>query len=268
MLWLLFVAGAPGMAQDTLQAPVLRYSHSVVTSSATAVSQDRTGNIYLLDESQNLLRLDPWGTPLDVYSPPTRARFSSIHAWNPMKILLFYEGSQQLVLLDRFLRPISSLDLLEVNRQGTAKLAAPAADQGYWLFDESNLTLSKLNPNVRELTVETPLNLLLDRAKFDVRQLREYQNMVYLLDFNSGVLVFDNLGNYKTTLPYTGLSHIGFRDNELYFVKDNKLHFRNLYTQAARTLELPTEKNYSSALVGETQLYLFSQKALDVYVVE
>ncbi|ARS37971.1 hypothetical protein CA264_20040 [Pontibacter actiniarum] len=253
-------------AQDTLV--VAAYSHSIALSSATTISQDRNGNVYLLDERLNLLRLDPLGQPLDTYSPPARGRVSSIHAWNPMKILLFYEGSQQLVLLDRFLRPISTTDLLSINYNGTAKVAAPAADEGFWLFDETSQTLSKLNPNLRQVTVETPLNLLLDREQFDARQLREYQNLVYLLDYNSGIFVFDNLGNYKKRLPYTGLRHIGFRNNELYFVKEGRLHFLNLYTQQERVLELPSQKNYLTALVSADRLYLFTPTAVDVYLAE
>ncbi|OKL39267.1 hypothetical protein A3841_04225 [Pontibacter flavimaris] len=268
ILWLVLLAPLLAQAQDTLQAPILTYSHSLGISSATTISQDRNGNVYLLDERQNLLRLNPAGQAQDTYSPPARGRISSIHAWNPMKIVLFYEGSQEITLLDRFLRPISTSGLLDLQYEGTAKVAAPAGDLGYWLFDETSLTLAKLNPSMRQITVETPLNLLLNREEFDVRQLREYQNQVYLLDFNSGILVFDNLGNYKKKLPYIGLRHIGFRDNELYFVKEGRLYFYDLYTQQERVLELPQQKAYVSALVGDQHLFLFTKDTLEVYLME
>ncbi|WP_276497868.1 hypothetical protein [Pontibacter litorisediminis] len=268
ILWLALLAPLLAQAQDTLQAPVLTYSHSLGISSPTTISQDRNGYVYLLDERLNLLRLNPAGQPVDTYSPPARGRISSIHAWNPMKIALFYEGSQEITLLDRFLRPISTTDLLDLQYEGTAKVAAPAGDLGYWLFDETSLTLSKLNPAMRQVTVETPLNLLLNREQFDVRQLREYQNMVYLLDYNSGVLVFDNLGNYKRTLPYPNLRHIGFRNNELYFVRDGKLYFLDLYTQKARLLALPQQQEYISALVGDKRLYLFTKSTAEVYLMQ
>ncbi|MDX5437354.1 MAG: hypothetical protein LPK03_09180 [Pontibacter sp.] len=268
LLWLVLFAPLLAQAQDTLQAPVLTYSHSLAISSPTTVSQDRNGHVYVLDGRLNLLRLTPAGQPLDVYSPPARGRISSIHAWNQMKVLLFYEGNQELVLLDRFLRPISRSDLLDYNYSGTARLAAPAADDSFWLFDETSLTLSKLDPRLRQVTIETPLNLLLDQAKFDVRQLREYQNQLYLLDYNTGILVFDNLGNYKTKLPYTKLNHIGFRNNELYFVKDGKLHLQDLYTSKERVLVLPAQKQFVSAIVGEQHLYLFTPKTVEVYLMQ
>lgn len=268
ILWLALLAPLLTQAQDTLSAPVLTYSHSIAIGSPTTISQDRNGYLYLLDERLNLLRLNPQGQPVDTYSPPARSRISSIEAWNPLKIMLFHEGSQEITLLDRFLRPISTANLLDLSYEGTAKVAAPAGDLGYWLFDETSLSLSKLNPSIRQVTVETPLNLLLNREQFDVRQLREYQNQVYLLDFNSGILVFDNLGNYKQRLPYTGLHYIGFKDNELYFVKDGQLYFQDLYTQQQRVVALPDEEKYVSALAGETHLYLFTKDKLEVYQME
>ncbi|SFG87957.1 hypothetical protein [Pontibacter chinhatensis] len=268
ILWLALLTPLLAQAQDTLLAPILSFSHRINISSPTSISQDRNGNIYLLDERQNLLRLNPAGQPVDTYSPPARGRISSIHAWNPMKIMLFYEGSQEITLLDRFLRPISTTGLLNLQYEGTAKVAAPAGDLGYWLFDETRLSLGKLDPSTRQLSVETPLNLLLSQEQFDVRQLREYQNLVYLLDYNSGILIFDNLGNYKKRLPIDGLQHIGFRNNELYYVKEGKLYFLDLYSTKERVLELPQEQAYTSALAGDKQLFLFTKNAVDVYFLE
>ncbi|RIJ37097.1 hypothetical protein D1627_13790 [Pontibacter oryzae] len=268
ILWLSLITQLSAHAQDTLQAPVLTYSHTLPVSSPTSISQDRNGYLYVLDNRLNLLRLNPLGHPVDTYSPQGRGRASSIHAWNPLKIVLFYESSQRLVLLDRFLRPVSSFDIIEISNQTISKLAAPAADIGYWLFNETTLTLSKFNPLARGTTIETPLNLILDQEQLDMRQLREYQNMVYLLDYNSGILVFDNLGNYKTRYTYPGVEYMGFKDNEVYFVKGNTLYFLDLYTQKERTITLPMRAKYNAALVGAHQLYLFSTKGMDVYTME
>ena len=263
ILWLLAL---PESAQS--QAGELIFSHSIPASSPTAISQDRSSHVYLLDGKYNLLRLDPLGRPLDTFSPPMRGRISTIEAWNPMKMLLFYQDRQELVLLDRFMRPISSISLSDINYQGIAKAASLAADDGFWLFDETNVTLSKLDVRLRKPTVETTLNLILDKEHFDVRMLREYQNMVYLLDYNSGIFVFDNLGNYLKKIPYKGVSYIGFRNNELYFVQEDNLHFLDLYTLEEHTQSLPPHKPYLSAIVNDSRAFLFGTDAADVYVLE
>lgn len=265
-LFILWLLAMPGLAQE--QLPQLVFSHSLSASSPAAISQDRNGNVYLLDDKYNLLRLDPLGQPLDTFSPPTRGRISTIEAWNPMKMLLFYQDRQELLLLDRFMRPISSINLADINYKGIAKAASLAADDGFWLFDETNVTLSKLDVRLRKATIETPLNLILDKEHFDVRMLREYQNMVYLLDFNSGIFVFDNLGNYLKKLPFKGLSYIGFRNNELYFVQEGELHFLDLYTLQEHTQPLPPNKLYLSAIVNNSRVFLLRSGAADVYMFE
>lgn len=248
--------------------PQLTFSHSIPVSSATAISEDQNGNIYLLDTKQNLLRLDSLGKPLDTFSPPTRGRITSISAWNSMKVLLFYQDRQELLLLDRFLRPIGTTRLLDLDYLNTVRAATLASDEGFWLFNETNFSLDKLDLRLGKITSETPLNLILERERFDVRMVREYQNMIYLLDFNNGIYVFDNLGNYKNKLPFTGVSYINFRKNELYFVKQDKLVFHHLYTSQQREIAFPTDKKYTSALVSDRNIYLFSAKRLDVYTLE
>lgn len=258
----LFIVAETAFAQDTAKPVTLKYSHSIASSAPTTISKDRNGNIYFLSPNRSLLRTDSVGNPLGTFSPPTRGRIGSIDAWNPMKILLFYEDRQELFLLDRFLRPIGNTTLQDINYRGTAKVAALASDDGFWLFDETNLTLSKLNMQLRKIIIETPLNLILEKERFNVRQLREYQNMVYLLDDN-GIYVFDNLGNYKRKLPTTGVNHINFLNNELYFVQGSTLHFVDLYTSERRTMALP--KTYTTALASNRNLYLFSGRAMDIY---
>ncbi|MHA6246734.1 hypothetical protein ACXYMU_02270 [Pontibacter sp. CAU 1760] len=250
---------------QSIASPKPVYSHTLSVSSPTTVSQDRNGAVYVLGPQRNLLRLDALGQPLDTFSPPTRGRISTMEAWNPMKVLLFYEDSQTLLLLDRFLRPLSSTDLRDINYGGIAKVAALSSDDGVWLFDETNLTLSKLDLRQRNVTLETPLNLILDRERFDVLQLREYQNQLYLLDSNNGLYVFDNLGNYKQQIPLSGVRYVGFRDNELYYVLQGQLHFLDLYTSEKRAMPLPANKGYTNALVGNGLLYFFSKNKADVY---
>ena len=255
LTWLLTLVVIPAFSQQ--EQPRLTLVQSFPVSSGIAVSTDHTGTIYLLDQKRNIVQLDSLGRPLTVFSPPVRGRVATIDASNPMKILAFYQDRQQLLLLDRFLRPISSISLADFNFDGTIRAAALASEDGFWLFNETDLSLNKLDTRLRKVITETPLNLILDREHFDIRMIREYQNMVYLLDFNGGIYVFDNLGNYKKKLPFTGISYINFQNNELYFVKENKLHFLDIYTSKIRTENLPAA-DYTAALLHKDQLYLFT----------
>ena len=261
LLCLLLLTAVTSVAQQ-LEATFIR---TIAVGSSTAISTDRSGAVYLLNPRRNIVQLDSLSRLITLYSPTNNARVTTIDAWNSMKVLAFYADRQELLLLDRFLTPITSVALADFEINNTVKAAALASDDGFWLFDETDFKLSKLDLRLRKITIETPLNLVLDRNKFDIRMLREYQNQVYLLDYNSGIYVFDNLGNYKQKLPITGVSHIGFLNNELYFVKEGSLHFYDLYKHQPRTIVFPENKNYTTALATKNRLYLFSGKAADVY---
>ncbi|WP_114778387.1 hypothetical protein [Botryobacter ruber] len=266
LLLLFALAAAPGFAQQPEKQLV--YSHSVGISSPTTISIDRRGSVYLLGPRRNLYTLDSLGRAVFTYSPPAHSRPTTIEAWNPMKVFVFYGDKQEILLLDRFLRPITSASLTDFDFPGTVTAATLASDDSFWLFSETNFTLSKLDLRYQKLTVETPIGLILDKERFDIRLLREYQNMLYLLDTNGGIFVFDNLGNYKTKLPFTGLSYINFLGNELYFVKDGQLIFYDLYKQQTRSITLPPTPAYVSALVADRHIYLFTKDKMDAYLLQ
>jgi hypothetical protein len=268
MLCLVLAALAiPAFAQqqDSTVVTALTFSHSLPIASPTAISVDRKGSVYLLDPKRSLFMIDSTGKPVNTFSPPSRGRITAVEAWNPMKLFLFYEDRQELMLLDRFMRPIASTRLTDLGFMGNVRAATLTSDDSFWLFNESDFTLSKIDLRYQKPIIETPLDLILDKARFDVRFMREYQNMVYLLDYNGGVYVFDNLGNYKKKLPFTGVSYIGFSGNDLYFVKDRQLHFFDLYQLQERILPLPADKVYLSALISEGLVYLFTKNQADVY---
>ncbi len=264
LLLLLSTAGNPVVAQQE-QPNALVFSYRFPVGSGVVVSTDYKGYVFFLDPKQNVVQLDTLGRVVTVFSPSVRGRVATIDAANPMKLLAFYFDRQQLLLLDRFLRPISSTSLLDFDFDGTIRAAGLASEDGFWLFNESTFTLGKLNTQLRKIVSETPLNLILDRERFDIRMIREYQNMVYLLDYSGGIYVFDNLGNYKKKLPITGVAYIDFKDNELYYVKESKLHFLDLYTGLVKIVDLPEDGAFTAALVSGDQLFLFTKNTGYVY---
>ena len=226
-------------------------------------SLDRRGTLFVVDAQNNIRQFGPDGQALNTYSPPLPGHVAQLEAWNTTKILVFYDDRQQLLLLDRFLAPITQVrtaDFLD----GTIRVATIAPDDRLWLFDESNIALEQFDLNQQRPTIRTPMDLLIGRSKPDFKFLRQYQNNVYLVDRVNGIFVFDNLGNYRKKLPFAGLSYVGFRGDELYYVADHALHFFHLYTFADRTLPLPAP-GATLVLVGEQYAYVLLPKQIQVY---
>lgn len=226
-------------------------------------SLDRRGTLYVVDAQNNILQFGPDGQALNTYSPPLPGHIAQLEAWNTTKILVFYDDRQQLLLLDRFLAPLTQVrtaDLVD----GTIRTATIAPDDRLWLFDESNLALEQVDLNQQRPTISTPMDLLIGRSKPDFRFLRQYQNNLYLVDRVNGIFVFDNLGNYRKKLPFAGLTYVGFRGDELYYVADDALHFFHLYTFADRTVPLPAA-GARQVLVGEQYAYVLLPNAIQIY---
>jgi hypothetical protein len=229
-----------------------------------AVSIDRLGQVYVSDQKNNLYKFSPLGERLFTYSPAQQGRLAFVEAWNPAKTLLFYDDRQQLVLLDRFLTPITRLHLADLTA-GLIRLATLANDDQFWILNESDFRLEKIDPRYPDSRLSTSLNQILHHGRYDFRLLREYQNHLYLLDGNSGIYIFDNMGNYKKKLPVKGLAYLGFTADEGYYLKNGQLVFFNLYTLQERAFPLPAAKAYQLALAGNKTVYLFSATQLDVY---
>ncbi|MBF9224356.1 NHL repeat-containing protein [Hymenobacter ruricola] len=232
-----------------------------------AVSLDRRGALYVADADNNLRQYGPEGLPLNTYAPTQPGHAAQVEAWNVTTTLVFNDDRQQLVLLDRFLALIGEVRLADYV-DGTIRAATLAPDNRIWLLDESNLVLRAFDPNTQRLLQNTPLDLLIGRSRPDFRFLRQYQNNLYLVDRSTGIYVFDNFGSYKKKLPFTGLSMIGFRGDELYYLDAGALHFFNLYTLAERRVALPAGFDPAAVrqvLVGETYGYIFTATGVSVY---
>ena len=230
-------------------------------------SLDRRGALYVADADNNLRQYGPEGLPLNTYAPAQPGHVAQVEAWNVTSTLVFNDDRQQLVLLDRFLALISEVRLGDV-LDGTVRVATLAPDNFIWLLDESTLTLREFDPNTLRPVQSTPLDLLIGRSRPDFRFIRQYQNEIYLVDRSTGVYVFDNLGNYKKKLPFPGLSTVGFRGDELYFLEAGAIRFFHLYTQVERRVALPADVAAGAVrqvLVGAAYAYVFTALGVAVY---
>jgi hypothetical protein len=230
-------------------------------------SVDRRGTLYVADHDNNLRQLTREGQPLNTYSPTQPGHVAVIEAWNQNSLLAFYDDRQQVLLLDRFLAPLAEIRLADYF-DGTVRTATLAPDGLLWLLDESALTLREFDPQALRVVQSTPLDLIIGRSRPDFRFLRQYQNNLYLVDHTSGIFVFDNLGNYRKKLPFTGLDFVAFRGDELAYLAGGQLHFFHLYNLTERTQALPTGLDATTirqVLFDEQLAYFITAKGMSIY---
>lgn len=246
----------------------LRVVQQIPFEKPGATAADPNGVLYVADARQNIVQVAPTGKVLLTYSQPTRGHLASLDAGFTGKVLAFYDDRQQLTLFDRFLSPISSLQLTDFpsTAAGLARAATLAPDGTIWLFDERDLSLLHLDPRDPGAATRAPLDMVLSGRSSDVRALRVYQNKLYLVDRISGVYVFDLFGAFNRKLPLPGLTDIQFSGDELFFLTPDgrALHYEALYspTAAPRLTALPVPPvgtAWSRAVAGPADhVYLIS----------
>jgi hypothetical protein len=219
------------------------------------VSIDKSGNFYLCDAPGNILQYNWQGQLLQTISSQRNGTISSIEAWNPLRIFIFYREHQEYILLDRFLTP-SQPFMLPAPEGEWAAAASQAYDNNLWIFDISSFSLKKYDLNFRQFTLVSPLNLVLDSRKHEVFHVREYQSLVFVGDTYKGVLVFDNMGTYLRTLGEPGIRQFNFLGDWLYYLHGSHLVMEQMYTREQR--KITVEGSWDFVLMREQGAYLFS----------
>jgi hypothetical protein len=229
----------------------------------TAVSVDNAGYLYLADRAGRVIRYDRDGREQLVYSPYRPAQISGLDAWHGLRIFCFFRDLQEYTFLNRFL--VSPGNYNFGGHFTFVEAAALSFDNLIWAFDQGDFSLKKYDVQLQQAQTQTPLNLLLDPGNYEISLIREYQNRVYLADKRSGILVFDNIGNFLRTLPLPEIDYFNFIDDQLYFIQGDRLIVIALYGPERQEIELPAGTEWRFALIANGHYYLFSARQLCLY---
>lgn len=237
---------------------------STSIGSPVSASIDRLNHIYIADKKGNLNQYRNTSL-IQTFSPQQMGNITLVEAWNPLKIFVFYADFQEYVFLDRFLSASQRFPAPELSRY--SGMMTMSYDNNLWIVDYINFGLKKYNINFDDYTINTPFDLILDPDKYEITFIREYQNLVFISDKNSGILVFDNLGNYLKKIPANGVNHFSFKGDDLYYISDSTLMKVNIYSDKKSSLPLPGKALFAF-LYDENKLALISESTLTSYLIK
>ncbi len=160
---------------------------------------DNLDNIYVLNSQNQVKKYNMNGDSVAIFNDIRKyGRASLIDVSNPLKVLLYYRDFATVVMLDRFLNPVNTVDLRKENIF-QARAIAQSYDNKIWVYDEVENKLKKIGEDGK-LIQETPdFRLLLDQMVNPVKISDENQ-YVYLYDSTKGVYVFDYFGSLKNVI--------------------------------------------------------------------
>ena len=107
---------------------------------------DNLDNIYILNSHNQVKKLNANGDSVAVFNDVKKyGKATLLDVSNPLKVLLYYKDFATIVVLDRFLNVVNSIDLRKQNIF-QAKAVAQSYDNKVWVYDELENKLK--NPHI------------------------------------------------------------------------------------------------------------------------
>lgn len=233
---------------------------------AKIASVDNFGNLFVVTPKNEVLKFNPQGNFLWNYTNKTYGDITQLDVTDPLRVILFYAGFQQIVVLNNNLSEISQYSFNQ-NPEQQITLIASANNNGFWVYDQINRELRKLTNN---FTDDLKSGNIYQRNGFDMQAnfMVSDESYVFINDVNEGVRVFDQYGNFVKTAVMQVENEFEVNGQEIYFYKKPKLMGYNYLTFEFKEVTLPTQGNFSNALLRYNRLVILNEKGLTLWAVK
>jgi hypothetical protein len=178
----------------------------LITGSFVDFQVDNLGNLFLLTPDNQLKKYNAKGDSLSVFNDVRRyGKIAYIDVTNPLKILLFYQEFGTIVMLDRFLNNINSIDLRQLGFYQVTCIGL-AYDNNIWVYDELAGQLNKIASDGTIINQTNDIRQFTDSVP-DPVLLTDQGGLVYLFDPQKGAFVFDHYGGFQKLIPLKNWRH-------------------------------------------------------------
>ena len=261
IFFLLFTYCFAGIAQnDSSFVPFKK-----VKGDITGFAADNFDNIYLLNSSDQLKKIDTNGDSIAVFNNVRKyGKVAQIDVSNPMRVLLYYKDFATVVVLDRLLSIRTTIDLRK-HDIFQVQAVCLSYDNQIWLYDEFEHKLKKIDENGKLLFATTDFRQLFGEA-FSFTSISDQDGFLYLYDKNKGVYVFDYYGALKNIFSFTGYENFKAVGKFITGTRHDSLmryHPSNLLLQEVKLPE--AFRNAQAILFTATKAYALKKDELDIY---
>lgn len=245
-----------------LFSPLLVISQKRITAidikDVASACVDRPGDLYILHTDNKVSKFDTLGMPVadmgfektpTVFEPRDGARMFVYFA-DVKQGAFFSDGtSQGFFIYDYFaMEPV---------------FATACGDNQVWIVDKGDWSIKKLDPKAGKIIAEAPI----DRAQFQdepkITAVREYQNFLFVLDKNMGIIVFNAIGKQIKKIEGKDIPYFNFLGEELYYRKGDKLIFYDLFDGSTREENIDSTCLYT--LLTDVRKYVVYKDRIDVF---
>ena len=226
---------------------------------------DDLDNIYLLDNKNQLKKLNSKGDSVAVYNNVRRfGKATLIDVSNPLKVLLYYKDFGTVVVLDRFLNQKNIIDLRKQDIFH-AKAIGQSYDNKLWVYDELENKLKKIDEDGK-LLLETPDFRMLFSETVMPQSITDNNLNVYLYDSSKAVYVFDYFGSLKNKILISGWQNFKVVDKYIFGTVADTVYRYEIKTFRYDEWPVPAQLSDSRSInFSSTRIYALKKDGLEIF---
>ena len=220
----------------------------------TIVSVDRLGNFILVTKKGVVKKYNSQG---EVIATLKSKGIELIEPWYHPTIFIYDRGKQKYFTFGRNFENKKE-NSIEPSWAINPSLVCPSNDNKIWLLDKADASVKKVNPFNGEVLIEFAIDTTQFKSSPAFTFLREYQNMVFVLEKNSGILIFNSIGKQIKLIEKAGIENFNFFGEELYYLDGTVIKFIDLITAEFREIKVEGDNRF--ALVTDERIILVNRK--------
>ena len=206
---------------------------------ADAWNVDTFGNLFVNDKDK-LQKIDSTGKVTFTQSSKAWGSLVQIDPKNPMKILLFSDEQQLISYVDNTLsRQQENLDLSAFDLSYVTQVTASGQADKFWVYDQDNSKIALISKNALQQQRINNISGLL--GSYDVIQLIEEENLLYIIDKQQGIYQLDVYGTLLRKWEIKGIRWAQVEAKRIYYLSENTFHVIDMETEEEVSLPVPLE---------------------------
>jgi len=196
------------------------------------------------------------------YKNVALGKISSVDFINPLKILLFYEDFNTVILLDNQLNEIQKLNLFDIDNTIFASKIGMASQNQFWIYNA--LTQQIMLFDYLKNTSKNIGNPIQENIKFTQSDF----NYFYWVDEINNWYSIDIFGKITLLANIPPFENMQIVDNQtLLFVKDNTLYCLSTKTQSVFEIQI-VEKSFPNFYFKDQILAIFTDQQIKKYKIK
>lgn len=226
---------------------------------------DNLGELYIINTDNQLKKYNEKGDSIGVFNQVTKyGKLTYVEAQNPWKVILFYQNFSTIVLLDKYLNVLGSINLRNKNIF-RVKAVTTSYDNNIWLFDEQDNKLKKIDDAGNLLSESVDFRLLFDSVPTP-QKILDRDGFVYLYDSQKGIYVFDYYGSFKSKLSFLNWTNFSVIGKTIYGFDKENLYKYTAPLPDINKYKLPVAlRNNNSVQLSNHKVYILKDQKLQIY---